>query len=229
MPRAAAAATLLLLGLLALATTQPWVAGVVEAAPGSVRTRWSATGAELVPWVPAASLAAGAATLVLLTRTTGRVVRPVDRLLGVLSTAGCLTALAGALLVVAGGTGVPTDVVVAAPTGWSWTALLAAAAATTAALPSTVVPTGRSSVPPPVGPGPARSDRRSPGDDVPAERQRWQVARTWTELDAGRDPTSEPGAGTMAPAAPQEHPQDDVPGEDVEPDGPAPGHHETDR
>lgn len=193
MTRPAAGATLALLGLLVLATTQPWAAGVVEAAPGSVRTPWSATGGELVPWTPAAALAAAAATLVLLARGGDGVA---GRVLGASALLGSLTATAGALLVVAGRTTVPAGVVAAGPAGWSWVALVAGAAATLTAVTGRVrrgrPRDGRATAP-------GRGRAGVPPDPLPSERRRRQEARVWAELDAGRDPTDDPGAGTMAP------------------------------
>ncbi|HSP61085.1 MAG TPA: Trp biosynthesis-associated membrane protein [Ornithinimicrobium sp.] len=208
MPRAAAGTTLALLGLLVLATTQPWAQGLVEPAPGAVRTRWSATGAELVPWTPAVALAAGASSLVLLARggdgTPGRI-------LGLLTVLGSVAAAAAAMLVVAGRTAVPPGVLAAGPTGWSWAALLAGAAAAATAVPG-VLGAGRRRAARAPSPG-----RRGPGpapDPLPAERRRRQDARAWAELDAGRDPTRDPGAGTMAPAAPEQDPRAPAPGAD---------------
>ncbi|WP_075959001.1 Trp biosynthesis-associated membrane protein [Ornithinimicrobium sp. CNJ-824] len=193
MPRPAAGAALALLGLLVLTTTQPWTTGVVEPAPGSVRTPWTRTGGELVPWGPAAALAAAAATLVLLGRGGDGVP---GRVLGAVALVGSLAATAGAVLVVSGRTAVPGDVVTAGPAGWAWAGLVVGAAAVLAVLSGLLVRVvGRAD--PATASG--RSRGRRPPDPLPAERRRRQEARVWAELDAGRDPTDDPGAGTMAP------------------------------
>jgi hypothetical protein len=180
--RRAAAAALLGCGVLLLAGTQPWVLTVHEPAAGAVRTRSEVSGSALVPWVTAATLVAGAATLVGVTTR-----RRWPHLLA----AACLVGVcAGVVGTAADPTAGPAvrDAVSSRTTGWVWVALLAAILATAAALLATVrtAPAGAARNGPTSTPGPAAA--ATPADRHEAGRR--EDERAWRELEEGRDPTA---------------------------------------
>ncbi len=171
--RAWAATALLGLGLLLLATTQPWVRTVTEVAPGAPRTRGAVGASELVPWLAPVALVAALALVLALARV---------RVAGPVAVAAALATLAGAGTGALGATASSGAAVVSADrTGWLWVGCAAALLAAAGALLWWR------------GPDPAVRPRspRPPRDDDPdgTEAVRRRDAQDWRDLSEGRDPT----------------------------------------
>lgn len=184
MTRAAWAGTALLgLGLLLLATTQPWVRTVTELAPGAPRSRGAVDGAEVVPWLVAVALVAAVALLLRLARV--RAAGPVV----LLACAGVLAgAAAGALAGVDPRRG--EGVVSAVATGWLW---VGCAAAVLGAVAGGLAVLGPRAPARRVG---EQTGAPGPGADPDgSEARRRRDARDWRDLTEGRDPTQGPDAG----------------------------------
>lgn len=168
------------LGLLVLATTQPWVEQVVQLAPGLPRTTRSV--------VPPAGAAAGALALVAALCLLGAGRRPAPLLRGV----GLLALALGAVAVgLAARSGSGPQVVSSSLTGWYAVSLASVVAALLLAVGAELLP-GRGAAGAEAHAGEDRvgEDRGTDGSSTdPVERARRESDRAWAELSRGGDPT----------------------------------------
>ncbi|GAA1182556.1 hypothetical protein GCM10009584_25800 [Ornithinimicrobium humiphilum] len=187
--RGAAALALLGCGLVLLASTQPWVGTVTEAAPGAPRTRGALGAAEIVPWLAPATLVCAAALVAGLAGL--RAARPVAALAGV-------AVAAGAVLAAATSTAGAPGVVSAARTGWLWAAVVSGLLAAVGTLlwlaPSRAgrrddaSPRRTDGSPGDAMRAPGPGERHTPAPEAELERRR--DAEDWRALSEGRDPTA---------------------------------------
>ena len=171
---------LLGLGLLLLATTQPWVELVVAAAPGLPgRPQERGPG----PWVAAVSLAGVVALLLALLRPL-----PLLRAVAVVATVGVAAGMARLGLVAPEASG---ELLERSRTGWYAVALVCA-------LLTPALLLGAEALARRVG------ERRRPARPAPPhpdERTRRQEAQLWADLSLGRDPTHAARDGALPPTA----------------------------